>query len=415
MRGWFMIAFLGQQAIKFMTPLLGKNLILGISGGIAAYKSAYLLRLLIKSGAQVQVVMTTAAEAFVTPLTFQALSGLPVKTDLLDSEAEAAMGHIELAKWADLVVVAPASADFLAKLANGIANDLLSTLCLATSAPIAVAPAMNQQMWAAKSTQSNLQLLAKRNINIFGPASGEQACGDFGVGRMLEAEELSLAIEKVIGVSRVLAGKKVLITAGPTYEAIDPVRFIGNRSSGKMGYALAQSFLEAGAEVTLISGPTAIQNNHLQPLMVESAEQMLQQVMSHLESQDVFVGCAAVADYKVVNPADQKLKKTTQQLVLTLEKNPDIIKQVASSEIRPKLVIGFAAETQNVAENARNKLQHKQLDMVCANDVAAENTGFGSDLNRLLLITKDDQETLELASKVHQAAKIVAKITRLLS
>jgi len=314
-----------------MTPLLGKKILLGITGGIAAYKSAYLLRLLIKSGATVQVVMTAGAEAFVTPLTFQALSGLPVKTELLDTEAEAAMGHIELAKWADMVVIAPASADFLARLSGGIANDLLSTLCLATAAPIAVAPAMNQQMWSAESTQANIQLLIQRKVHILGPATGDQACGDIGPGRMLEAEQLSQAVEELLQVSRALMGKKVLITAGPTYEAIDPVRYIGNRSSGKMGYALAQAFIEVGAKVTLVSGPTSIIMEHLQPIMVESAREMQSAVTAHLKGQDIFVGCAAVADYYVTNPASEKLKKSTQQLVLTLEKNPDIIIEVASS------------------------------------------------------------------------------------
>jgi phosphopantothenoylcysteine decarboxylase/phosphopantothenate--cysteine ligase len=398
-----------------MTPLLGKKILLGITGGIAAYKSAYLLRLLIKSGATVQVVMTAAAEAFVTPLTYQALSGLPVKTELLDSEAEAAMGHIELAKWADLIVIAPASADFLARLAGGIANDLLSTLCLATAAPIAVAPAMNQQMWAAESTQANLEALIQRKVHILGPAIGDQACGDVGLGRMLEAEQLNLAIEELLQVSRLLAGKKVLITAGPTFEAIDPVRYIGNRSSGKMGYALAQAFVEAGAEVTLVSGPTALSMEHLQPIMVESANQMQSAVNNHLKGQDIFVGCAAVADYHVLNPASEKLKKSDQQLVLTLEKNPDIIIEVASSEIRPKLVIGFAAETENVIQNATSKLHKKGLDMICANDVSGQNTGFGSEFNQLILITSDSQETLKLTPKPRQAAKIVEKITDMLA
>ncbi len=411
---WFMITFLSKLAMIFMTPLLGKNILLGITGGIAAYKSAVLLRLLIKSGATVQVVMTPAAEAFVTPLTFQALSGLAVKTELLDTEAEAAMGHIELAKWADLIIIAPASADFLAKLAAGTANDLLSTLCLASAAPIAVAPAMNQQMWAAQSTQSNLKLLAQRNIHILGPASGDQACGDIGLGRMLEADELSLEVEQILSVTRHLAGKKVLITAGPTYEAIDPVRYIGNRSSGKMGYALAQAFLEAGAEVILISGPTALNPEHLQPIMVESAIEMQQQVMSNLKGQDIFIGCAAVADYRVIEPAQQKIKKSSQQLVLTLEKNPDIIIEVASSEIRPKLVIGFAAETENVIKNAQTKLSKKGLDMVCANDVSGEQTGFGSDLNQLIVVTKNHHETLELTSKSQQAVTLVEKIAHLL-
>jgi len=398
-----------------MTPLLGKKILLGITGGIAAYKSAILLRLLIKSGAMVQVVMTAGAEAFVTPLTFQALSGMPVKTELLDTEAEAAMGHIELAKWADMVVVAPASADFIARLAGGIANDLLSTLCLATAAPIAIAPAMNHQMWAADSTQTNIKLLNDRKIHILGPAIGDQACGDVGPGRMLEAEQLSSAIDKLFQVSRILAGKKVLLTAGPTYEAIDPVRFIGNRSSGKMGYALAQAFIEAGAEVTLVSGPTSISMEHLQPIMVESAKEMQAAVHSHLKGQDIFVGCAAVADYSVLNPASEKLKKSSQQLVLTLEKNPDIIIEVASSEIRPKLVIGFAAETENLVENATSKLHNKGLDMVCANDVSGEKTGFGSDLNRLILVTDNTQLILELAPKQQQAVKIVEKISDLLA
>ncbi len=398
-----------------MSLLAGKRIILGITGGIAAYKAAQLLRLLKKAQADVQVVMTEGAQSFVTPMTFQALSGKEVRTTLLDPGAEAAMGHIELAKWADFILIAPASADALAKLTHGLAGDLLSTLCLASSAPLAVAPAMNQQMWRSEATQHNIKVLIQRKIQIWGPAEGEQACGDDGPGRMQEPEQLFNSVENYFNRNQSLTGKKVMITAGPTYEALDPVRFLGNRSSGKMGYSLAEAFFQAGADVVLVTGPTAITPPQgIKIVPVESALQMLEAVNAELESIDVFVGCAAVADYRADNVECHKIKKNEDQLVLTLTKNPDIISKVATSAIRPTLVVGFAAETQQVATYALDKLQRKNLDMICANDVSDECLGFGSDNNRILLISKTRPEGVDLgvASKQALAHKIVEAITQ---
>ncbi len=397
-----------------MSVLAGKRVIVGVCGGIAAYKTAQLVRLLTKVQAQVQVVMTDAAQSFIAPMTFQALSGREVRTTLLDQNAEAGMGHIELAKWADLIVIAPASANSLAALAHGFAGDLLSTLCLASAAPIAVVPAMNQQMWHATATQDNIKKLASRGLLIWGPAQGEQACGDQGLGRMLEPEHIFSHIEQQFTKNRKMAGRKVMITAGPTYEPLDPVRFMGNRSSGKMGYALAEAFLAAGAEVSLITGPTAISpplGVHL--VRVESCLQMLEQVEQNLAQMDVFVGCAAVADYRAQSIEPQKIKKKVDQLVLTLVKNPDIITKVATSQNRPKLVVGFAAETQNVAAHALDKLQKKGLDFICANDVSSETLGFGSDDNQLLLISKECTEGVDLgkACKKTLAHKVVDALT----
>jgi len=393
--------------------LKGKHIILGISGGIAAYKSAQLVRLLRKAGAEVQVVMTEGAQSFITPMTFQALSGREVRTTLLDPAAEAGMGHIELAKWADLILCAPATANLIASLAHGQAGDLLSTLCLASAAPIAVAPAMNQQMWHAFATQENMGILHRRGTLVWGPAEGEQACGDQGFGRMLEPDELFAQAVQHFVQSRLMLDKKIIITAGPTFESLDPVRFLGNRSSGKMGYALAQAFVDAGAKVILISGPTSLNvPSGLSLIKVESCLQMLQQVEQHLQGTDVFVGCAAVADYRAESISEQKIKKSDDQLVLTLVKNPDIIGKVATSENRPKLVVGFAAETQNVAAYALGKLQNKGLDLICANDVSSQDLGFGSDKNRILLISKQHPNGQDLgeANKRVLAKKVVAAI-----
>ncbi len=347
-----------------MLSLSNKQILLGISGGIAAYKSAELCRLLIKAGAEVRVVMTPSACEFITPLTMQALSGNRVHSELLDEESEAGMGHIELARWADLILIAPASANFIARLAQGEANDLLSAVCLATKAAIALAPAMNQAMWSNQNTQENLSALKQKSYEFFGPADGEQACGDVGLGRMLEPSEI---LEQAAGLFHpgTLAGMSVCISAGPTREAIDPVRYISNHSSGKMGYALAQAAVEAGASVTLISGPVNLQApSHVDLIKVESAEQMHQACLA--KACDIFIGVAAVADYRPETIVETKIKKTDDTLQLTLVKNPDIISAIASQENKP-FCVGFAAETENIADYAKNKLVKKNLDLIFAN------------------------------------------------
>ena len=350
-----------------MLSLSNKQIILGVTGGIAAYKAAELCRLLIKAGADVRVVMTPSAAEFITPLTFQALSGNRVHIELLDEEAEAAMGHIELARWADLVLIAPASANFIARLSQGRAEDLLSTLCLATNAPIAVAPAMNQAMWRNQNTQDNLQQLKQKNITVLGPASGEQACGDVGLGRMLEPEEIAQAAAAMFETGE-LAGVNITITAGPTREAIDPVRYISNHSSGKMGYALARAAMEAGAKVVLVSGPVALEPPpQVKLVAVESARQMLD--ACQVVPGDIFISVAAVADYRPANSASEKIKKNADTMELSLVKNPDILAQISLSNQRP-FCVGFAAETQNIEEYARKKLLDKKLDLIFANNAA---------------------------------------------
>ena len=376
-----------------MTALSGKRIVLGVTGGIAAYKACEIVRRLREQDAQVKVVMTRGAQAFVTPLSFQALSGVPVHTDLLDPMAEAAMGHIELARWADALLIAPASADHLAKLRAGIADELLSTLVLATAAPVIVAPAMNQQMFAHPATQDNLTALRQRGLQVWGPASGDQACGDVGPGRMLEAAQLVERLIAFLHPNKALAGKQVLITAGPTREAIDPVRYISNHSSGKMGFALAQAAVAMGARVTLVTGPVALPTpENVQRIDVESAAQMAAAVQQHLASpftsQQVFIACAAVADYRLTTVATKKIKKTADTMQLDLQKNPDILASVAAQASRPYCV-GFAAETDQVVQYAQDKLQRKQLDMICANDVSDTSMGFGSDHNAVSLITRD--------------------------
>ena len=350
-----------------MLSLSNKQVILGITGGIAAYKAAELCRLLMKAGADVRVVMTPSALEFITPLTFQALSGNRVYTDLLDEEAEAAMGHIELARWADLILVAPASANFIARLAQGRADDLLSTLCLATPATIAVAPAMNQGMWNNASTQDNVSLLLEKGIQVFGPDSGEQACGDIGPGRMLEPEDIAREAAKLFDTGT-LAGVNVTITAGPTREAIDPVRYISNHSSGKMGYALARAAMEAGAKVILISGPVALEPPpRVKLVSVESARQMLD--ACQVVPGDIFISVAAVADYRPETTATEKIKKNDKTMTLNLVKNPDILASISLSEKRP-FCVGFAAETENLEDFAKKKLADKKLDLIFANNAA---------------------------------------------
>ncbi len=392
------------------TSLANKRVLLGITGGIAAYKSADLLRRLQTAGAEVRVVMTQAATEFITPLTFQALSGHPVHLDLLDTEAEAGMGHIELARWADIILVAPASADFIARLVHGEAGDLLSTLCLARTGPLAVAPAMNQAMWSNMASQHNIETLQQRNIHVFGPASGYQACGDIGEGRM-EAPERLLELIKALFNTASLAGQKLVITAGPTREALDPVRYLSNHSSGKMGYALAEAAAEAGAETVLISGPVALAPPpRVRTIAVTSAQQMLEVTLQEVDKATVFIAAAAVADYRPVTLAEQKIKKSTETLSLELEKTTDIVATVAALEKRP-FTVGFAAETENLVSYARGKLERKQLDLVIANDVSDTTIGFGSDDNRVVLVTSSGEEELAKMNKSQLARELIQFIS----
>ena len=365
-----------------MADLDGKRILLGVTGGIAAYKSADLVRRLRDAGAEVRVVMTAGAQEFVRPLTFQAVSGNPVHTSLLDPEAEAAMGHIELARWADAVLIAPASADVLARLANGLADDLLTTLCLATDAPVAVAPAMNRLMWAHPATQANVRTLTDRHVSIFGPGAGDQACGETGDGRMLEPLELVAALGGVLP-RPLLAGTHVLLTAGPTREAIDPVRYISNRSSGRMGFVLAAAAARCGARVTLVAGPV----NQPTPagverIDVESADAMHQAVMQRVAECDIFVACAAVADYRVATPAEAKIKKQADTMNIALVRNPDILADVAARP-QPPFTVGFAAETHDMQEHAEDKRRRKGLDMIAANWVGRPGSGFEAEDNAL--------------------------------
>ena len=391
-------------------PLLAeKHIVLGITGGIAAYKSAEIVRRLIEQGAVVQVVMTEAAKAFIAPLTLQALSGRPVRDSLLDPSAESGMGHIEIARWADQIVIAPASADFIARLAGGMASDLLTTVCLATSAPIALAPAMNQGMWNNTATQRNIDTLTADGVSLLGPASGAQACGDVGPGRMLEPADIVNHLMDS-GKVRALDGTNVTITAGPTWEALDPVRALSNHSSGKMGYAVAAAAAAAGASVTLVSGPTALNppsGIRYQP--VQSAEDMLAAVEREIEDCDVFIGVAAVADYRPAQPASSKIKKHTESVTLELVRNPDILARVAQSPKRP-FTVGFAAETDQAIPNARDKLQRKGLDLIAVNQINATNNPFGSEENHLVLISEMDEIDLGRDSKTALAEHLIAEI-----
>jgi phosphopantothenoylcysteine decarboxylase/phosphopantothenate--cysteine ligase len=388
--------------------LMNRHILLGVSGSIAAYKAAELVRRLKDSGADVRVVLTSGGAEFVTPLTFQALSGHPVHTDLLDTEAEAAMGHIELARWADAVVVAPASANFIARLAQGRADDLLSAICLATQSPVAVAPAMNQQMWSNNATQQNLSQLVNRGVHQLGPAEGDQACGETGPGRMLEAEDI---ISSVAGLfeTGLLAGLSVVVTAGPTQEAIDPVRYISNRSSGKMGYAVAQAAAEAGAKTILVSGPTALSiPPRVTRVDVKSAQQMHDAVMEQIKDCDIFISAAAVADYRAMKPAGQKIKKQNEELELKLERNPDVLADVAALDKGP-FTVGFAAETEKLEIHAKEKLKNKKLDMVAANYVG-EGKGFDQDENALLVLTGAERYELPQMSKQKLAIELITII-----
>lgn len=391
-----------------MTTLTDKRVLLGITGGIAAYKSADLVRRLRERGAEVRVVMTRGGREFITPLTFQALSGRPVHTELLDHDEEAGMGHITLARWADVILIAPASADFMAKLAHGLADDLLSTLCLAADAPLLVAPAMNQGMWAAQATQDNCRILADRGVVLLGPAEGDQACGETGPGRMLEVTDLLNALESHFH-SDLLAGRRIMVTAGPTREAIDPVRYISNRSSGRMGYAIARAAQEAGASVTLVSGPVALTApERVHCVRVESAEQMRDKVMAGMTGVDIFIAAAAVADYHSSRIQDQKIKKTDKGVTLKLEKNPDILAEVAALQEAP-FTVGFAAETEEIERNARGKLADKNLDVVAANRVGP-GLGFDSDENALEVYWQNGGVSLEKSTKDKLARRLLRVI-----
>ncbi|HEX5650926.1 MAG TPA: bifunctional phosphopantothenoylcysteine decarboxylase/phosphopantothenate--cysteine ligase CoaBC [Steroidobacteraceae bacterium] len=385
------------------------RVLLGVTGGIAAYKSAELTRRLRDRGADVQVVMTAAAQQFVTPLTFQALSGRAVRTDLWDPAAEAAMGHIELARWPHRIVIAPASADFIARLSAGLADDLLATLCLASDAPITIVPAMNRLMWANAATQANVATLRSRGIAVLGPAEGDQACGETGPGRMLEPHEILEALfagQAAAAAKGPLSGRKVVVTAGPTRERIDPVRFITNRSSGKMGFAVAEAARDAGADVVIVSGPVNVATPAgVRRIDVESAEQMLEAVRAEIADTDVFIASAAVSDYRAREVAEHKIKKTSEQLVLQLARTPDILATVAAGTPRP-FVVGFAAETQNVERNALTKLETKKLDMIAANQVG-EGLAFDCDDNALTVYWNGGKRELARAPKCQLAAALL--------
>ncbi len=393
-----------------MNTLNNKKILLGVTGGIAAYKAADLVRRLREQGAQVQVVMTEAAKAFITPLTLQALSGNPVRENLWDTQAEAAMGHIELARWADWIIVAPASADFIARLNHGFANDLLTTLCLASAAPIVLAPAMNQQMWRNDATQANVKLLLTRGVQIIGPAEGSQACGEVGAGRMVEPLAMVEYLKQLLE-PKLLDNIPVLMTAGPTQENIDAVRYLTNRSSGKMGFALAQALQVAGAHVTLISGPVQLPTPaQITRIDVQTAEQMQQAVLAHVNQCAIFIAAAAVADYRVAQPSAHKIKKTQEKIQLALERTPDILATVAHLK-KPPFTIGFAAETDQVIDYAKTKLKQKKLNLIIANPVG-EHQGFEVDNNEVTVIWPQGQQQLPLAPKkqiAQQLVKIIAE------
>lgn len=390
-----------------MALLDGKHVLLGITGGIAAYKCAELVRGLRRAGAEVRVVMTAAAERFVTPTTLQALSGNPVRSSLWDEAAEAAMSHIELARWADVVLVAPASADALARFAGGQANDLLSTLCLATEAPVHLAPAMNRVMWANAATQANVAALRARGFRIHGPGSGEQACGETGEGRMLEPEQL---IDALAGHAGPWQGRHLLITAGPTYEDLDPVRFLGNRSSGKMGFALAEAAMAKGAQVTLVAGPVMLPTPAgVRRIDVRTAVQMHEAVMAELAGIDTFIAAAAVADYRPKTVSAGKIKKSDADASLDLERTPDILAAVSVSPLRPKRVVGFAAETEHLDQYAQEKMRNKNLDAIAANVVGMPGSGFESSHNALTVFTRGGRHAIPLATK-RQAADALLDI-----
>lgn len=394
-----------------MQDFMNKKILLGICGGIAAYKAAYLVRELTHLGASVRVVMTQSAEAFITPMTLQALSGHEVRSNLFDTQAERAMGHIELARWADYLIIAPASANCLAKLAHGLADDLLSTLYLVANIPVMLCPAMNQGMWGHPAVQKNCDILRERGALIVGPDEGEQACGDYGYGRLTSCERIIHALQ-LLHVKNQLQNQHVLITAGPTQEAIDPVRYISNRSSGKMGFALAEAAHIAGAEVTLITGPTTIvPPSHVNVIRVTSAQEMLEAVQQFLQPDMIFIGCAAVGDYRLPSPIPEKIKKhKNEDLTLTFVKNPDILGEIARHQ-QAKYIVGFAAETTELLKHAREKLNTKKLDMIIANSVGA-GIGFESEHNEATIITTKEQIKCERMHKITLAGEIIQCIAR---
>ncbi len=414
-----------------LQPLAKKHILLGVTGGISAYKSVDLVRRLGEAGAEVQVAMTPAATAFIGPLTFQAVSGQPVRTELLDTRAEAGMGHIELARWADLILIAPATADFLARLAHGFANDLLSTLCLATDQPIAVAPAMNRMMWQNPATQDNCRLLARRGVKVWGPGVGEQACGEIGAGRMLEPVELRNFVVEMLGAREEpaswrsesstaveflagphdLQGLTVLLTAGPTREALDPVRFLTNRSTGKMGFAVAAAAAQAGAQVVIISGPVNLPTPPgAERIDVENAVEMRQAVMHRVRQADIFIATAAVADYRAAHPAEQKIKKTSEALTLELVRNPDILAEVAALPSHRPFTVGFAAETHEVLHYAEEKRRRKNLDLIAANQVGVVGSGFESKQNALHVLWEGGEKLLPMTDKIRLGQQLIALI-----
>jgi phosphopantothenoylcysteine decarboxylase/phosphopantothenate--cysteine ligase len=398
-----------------MIRLSNKRILLCVTGGIAAYKTAELTRLFKKNGAEVRIIMTQSAQEFVTPLTLQAVSGNQIHYSLLDEEAELGMGHIELAKWADVILIAPCTAESLARLAQGRANDLMSAVILASDAQLFIAPAMNVKMWEDKVTQKNLETLKLKDVLFIGPDSGEQACGDIGEGRMSEPDFIALQIAKSF-TSSVFNGKKILITAGPTKEAIDPVRYLTNNSSGKMGYALAEIAYLSGAEVNLISGPVNIKPiEGVKLININTADEMLNEVKALIANTDIFIGCAAVADFKPIDFHKSKIKKDhNDEMSLKLIKNPDIL-QYASDHMKEKLVIGFSAETDNVIENAKIKLLKKNLNMIICNDVSNKEIGFDSDNNEVHLITHDNVIKLTKTSKLKIAKQIIKSIEALIA
>lgn len=401
--------------INDMQHLSNKRVLLGVTGSIAAYKAADLIRRLREAGAEVRVVMTDGAKAFVTPLTFQALSGLPVHENLLDKDAEAAMGHIELARWADVILIAPASANSLAGLAQGRADELLNAVCLASDVPLAIAPAMNKHMWADQATQENVRLLAQRGVLFIGPDSGEQACGDVGEGRMVDSETILSRLAELFSIGS-LSGQTVLITAGPTREALDPVRYLSNHSSGKMGYAIAEAAVEAGAKVILISGPVSLEiPDRVTRINVESAADMEKAVKEYISAAEIFVSTAAVADYRPVTVQQDKIKKKEKRLTLELEKNTDILSMV-KIDYPQTFCVGFAAETQDLENYAQAKLKQKNIEMIVANLVGptAEKTEgtFNSDMNELNIYWQDGDLKLELGSKTKLARQLIALISQ---
>jgi phosphopantothenoylcysteine decarboxylase/phosphopantothenate--cysteine ligase len=388
------------QQERIMMSLAGKKIVLGVSGGIAAYKAPELVRRLRERGADVRVAITEGGKAFITPLSLQAVSGYPVSDSLLDPAAEAAMGHIELGKWADLVILAPATADLIARVAAGMANDLVSTICLATPAPVAVVPAMNQQMYRNAATQHNLEMLASRGLLIWGPDSGSQACGDVGPGRMLDPLTIVDMAAAHFSPVNDLQHLNIMITAGPTREPLDPVRYITNHSSGKMGFAIAAAAARRGAHVTLVSGPVSLPTPaFVKRIDVTTALEMEAAVQAHAQSQQIFIGCAAVADYRAETIAEAKIKKQGDELTLKMVKNPDIVAGVAALKSHRPYVVGFAAETNNVEEYARQKRTRKNLDLICANDVSLATQGFNSDSNALHLFWQDGDKVLPLERK----------------